>query len=384
MSTARDRIMAARTALVLDQPFFGVLALHLDVVEDPTCGTAWTNGQALGYSPAFVESLTSDELKALIAHEVMHCACGHCWRRDGREPKKWNQAADYAINSVLVEAGFQLPKGGLLDSQFNGQHSEWIYDRLPDVPPDQKPQPGEVRDLPSDNPTASDDGSGTANDLSNGSQLSQTPTASEAEWQQLTKQAAALAQGKLPASLRRSILDATRPTVDWRSILRRFVQDTCKADYTWTRPNRRYLASGLYLPSLHSEQCGRIAVAVDTSGSIDDVTLAQFASEIRSIVAEVRPSETLVVYCDAAVNHTDTYGPDDYLELSSAHGGGGTDFTPVFEHLHTSDDMTPVCAIYLTDLYGTFPSEAPDYPVLWAVYGRNESAVPFGERVELQ
>ncbi len=380
--SARDKVTAARTALVLDQPFFGVLALHLSIIEDTTCDTAWTDGASLGYSPAFVDALTQDELKALIAHEVLHCACGHCWRRDGREPKKWNMAADYAINAVLVEAGFTLPKGGLLDAQFSGQHSEWIYDRLPDVPPDQKPQAGEVRDAPSDDPGADQgQGQGDGQNAPHGTPNPSNGT-SEADWQQLTKQAATLAQGTLPASLRRSLLAATAPIVDWRSVLRRFVQDTCKADYSWTQPNRRYLPSGLYLPALHSQQCGRIAVAVDTSGSIDAVTLAQFASELRAIVSEVRPVETLVIYCDAQVNHTDIYQADDHLELSNAYGGGGTAFGPVFDAL-ADEDTAPVCAIYLTDLYGSFPDTAPEYPVLWAVYGGNDSPVPFGERIEL-
>lgn len=391
-SKARQMVQSARTALVLDQPFFGVLALHLDVLEDPTCKTAWTDGKTLGYSPTFVQSLSQDELKGLIAHEVMHCACGHCWRRDVREPKKWNVATDYAINAVLTEAGFKLPANGLLDAQFNGQHAEWIYDRIPNQPPDQEPQSGqgsgygEVRDSPNDSdgtpdPAGQND-SGDANGQEQGQGSGQSPAPSEAEWQQLTKQAATLAQGKLPASMRRLIAEATRPSVDWRSVLRRFVQDTCKSDYTWTRPNRRYLASGLYLPALHAESCGRIVVAVDTSGSVDDVTLAQFASELRSIVAEVRPRETVVVYCDAAVNHTDEYGPDDHLELSSAYGGGGTAFSPVFDQI--ADTEPPVCVVYLTDLYGSFPDTAPDYPVLWAVYGSNRNDPPFGERVELQ
>src|SRR5690242_20345889 len=123
-SPQMKRVQIARSTLLLDQPFFGVLALGLELTEDATCKTAWTNGQSLGFSPAFVDTLTDDELKGLIAHEVMHCACGHPWRRDARDHTRWNEAADYAINAVLRDAGFALPSGALLDASYDGKWAE--------------------------------------------------------------------------------------------------------------------------------------------------------------------------------------------------------------------------------------------------------------------
>lgn len=369
------RVRTARTTLLLDQPFFGVLALQLALREDASCQTAWTDGSTLGFNPSFVDTLTQDGLVALIAHEVMHCACGHQWRRDNRDAKRWNVAADYAINAILRDAGFKLPDGALLDTAYDGKASEWIYDRLPqgqqdqpssgdgDGQPSDQPgggqQPGEVRDAPSDS--------------------SQT----EADWQQTVKQAVkmAQAQGKLPGSLRRDIEHQTAPKVDWRSALRRFIQETCKADYSWSRPNTRYLASGLFLPSLHSVACGRLVVAIDTSGSIDAVMLAQFGSEVQAIAEDMQPSSVEVVYCDSSVNHVDTFERGELVTVSP-HGGGGTDFRPVFEHVATNDEA-PAALIYLTDLDGSFPNDAPDYPVVWcrAVEGYR-SEVPFGELID--
>lgn len=368
--------MAARTSLLLDQPFFGVLALHLAIVEDTAAPTMWTNGQALGYNPAFVDTLTQDELTAVVAHEVMHCAAGHPWRRDNRDGRRFNVACDYAINGVLRDAGFKLPDSALLDSQYDGRWAEWIYDRLPQSPEGEgegdgtgtgtgtgqpSPQPGEVRDAPSD-----------------------TSATSETEWQQLTKQAERVAQsqGKLPAGLRRGIDDLTAARVDWRSVLRRFIQELTNADYTWTRPNVRYLASGLYLPSLRSYACGRLVVAVDTSGSVDAVLLSRFGSELQAIVDDVQPSSVDVVYCDAHVQRVDTYGPHDVIALSAVGGGGGTDFRPVFAHVD-DDGNPPAALIYLTDMYGTFPTAMPDYPVIWCSSSTVDRA-PFGDVVRCQ
>jgi predicted metal-dependent peptidase len=355
------RLQHARTALLLDNPFFGVLALRLTLQEDPTCDTAWTNGSTIAFSPAFAATLSQDELTAVLAHEVMHCACGHPWRRDAREPQRWNVAADYAINGILQGAGFKMPASALLDSQYDGKSSEWIYDRLP-----------ESVNGNGGNGNGSDPSRmGTVRDAPAGSPVSET------EWQQATKQAAemAKAQGKLPGNLKRELDALTAPRVDWRSLLRRYVQEVVKADYSWSRPNVRYFASGLFLPALHSLACGRIVVAVDTSGSIDTVLLSQFASEIQAIASELQPSSVDVMYCDTRVHRVDTFDRGDLITMDAV-GGGGTNFCPVFEAI----DEAPAVLIYLTDMEGTFPEIAPEYPVIWAAYGSEHNA-PFGEVV---
>jgi predicted metal-dependent peptidase len=383
MNQTEKKMMVARAALVIDQPFFGALALRLKLVEDPSCKTAWVDGRTLGYNAEFIDAQSHNVIVGIIAHEVMHCACGHPWRRDGREQKKWNIACDHAINTMLRESGFKLPKGVLCEAQFTGKASEWIYDRLPRSDgqdgkgtPDEngapqpdaeqsephgteQEQPGEVRDAPAD-----------ATEDSN----------TEPEWREAVQQAAAAARarGALPAGLGRFVKQAVKPRVDWRSALRRFVQQAAQADYAWTRPNTRYLARRLYLPSLRSEQLGAIAVIVDTSGSIDDVTLAKFAAEINAIADELQPARIHVVYADAAVNAAETFEQGEPVELRPM-GGGGTDFAPALEAVDTMDEP-PVCAVYLTDLAGSFPSEPPALPVLWAVTGTIEAA-PFGEVV---
>lgn len=367
MSAARKAVLQARAALVLDSPFFGALALRLRLEEDASCDTAWTDGQSIGYNPEFVESLSAAQLVGLIAHEVMHVAAGHPWRRDGRDAKRWNIAADYTINGTLTDAGMQLPAGALLDAQYTGKGAEWIFDRLPAEGDDGsgtgsggagEPEPspaGEVRDAPTD-----DD----------------APT--EAEWSQAVQQAAnvAKARGSLPGALERFAAAAASPAVDWRAALARFVQLAAKNDYSWQRPNVRHLARGLYLPALRSEAMGRLAVAVDVSGSVDPVQLEQFAAEIRGIAEQCRPEAVDVLYCDSRVQKRETFEEGDRVELRAC-GGGGTDFRPVFEAL--AGEEPPACLVYLTDLYGRFPDAAPEFPVLWAA--TSTAPAPWGERV---
>lgn len=374
------RIQRARTTLLIDQPFFGMLALQLKVIESTLNDTAWTDGQSMGFNPAFVASITQDELIGVICHEVMHCACGHPWRESGRQHGRWNKACDYAINPIVTNAGLRLPKGALLESQYDGKNAEWIYDRLPE---DQKDDSGgngngcgEVLPSPSgsdsnDDPTVQ--GKGASDDHA-------INTASD--WAQYTKQAiqSAKMQGKMPAGVAREIEVATKPIVDWRSLLRKYLSEITTADYSWTQPNRRYLHNGLFLPSLRSIACGKIAVAVDTSGSIDTVTLAKFSGEMQAIFSEMQPSSVDVLYCDAKVHRVDTFERGEAFEMKPI-GGGGTAFEPIFSHYDSPDAEQPVVLVVFTDMYGSFP-ESSDIPTIWASTSDIEVA-PFGDVVPI-
>ncbi len=278
--------------------------------------------------------------------------------------KKFNVACDHAINPIIVEAGMKLPNGALLDAQYKGKNAEWIFDRLPDSDEDDEDGCGEVCDAPGDQ--EGKDGQAAT---------------TEADWKELTKQAqlAAKSQGKLPASMQRELDAATKSVVDWRNLLRMYMQQITNADYTWTRPNRRYVASNLYLPELRSIACGKIAIAVDTSGSIDAVTLKHFASEMQSIIDEMQPSSVDVLYCDASVHRVDTFERHEPITMSAV-GGGGTSFVPVFDHYRDNEDA-PIVLVYFTDMYGDFPSGS-EFPVIWASTSSIDTA-PFGDVVPI-
>jgi predicted metal-dependent peptidase len=164
-------------------------------------------------------------------------------------------------------------------------------------------------------------------------------------------------------------------------VLRHFVEQAAKNDYSWLSPSRRYLSQGLVLPGLYSKELGRIVVAVDTSGSIDTAALDQFAAEISNIFEQFH-TEIFVIYCDTRVQGFQSFQRYDLPLKLNAVGGGGTDFRPVFEWVNRGP--VPCCLIYLTDLeYNRFPVHAPDYPVLWVQTGEWGRPVPFGEVVKL-
>jgi predicted metal-dependent peptidase len=168
--------------------------------------------------------------------------------------------------------------------------------------------------------------------------------------------------------------------VDWRELLRRAWSDTIPSDYSWTRPNRRHVWSGLYLPGITSEGVGEIAIAVDCSGSISSRQLGLFESEVRSILAGQLPRLVHVLYFDAVVQKVETYHAGQPVSLSPV-GGGGTDFRPCFDWLGERG-IVPQTLVFLTDLCGRFPIEVPPYPVIWA--STEARKAPFGEVVPME
>lgn len=421
--TIEDKLSRARTQLVLNQPFFGTLCLRLQLVSTASFPTMATDGRRLVYNPAFVEKLTAAELEGVLAHEVMHCALAHHCRRGERDAQLWNQAADYAINLILIGNGMTLPKDALIDLAFADQAAEEIYAELRKRGQDSNPFPG-----PSPS-SAQSVGGGTGADarshIAENAQPMQAPSqpslqhpqlpgpgerpmrarqggfgevldavgedegapsAAELsrqmqEWAIHGEQAlfSAKACGRKPEGIERPLEQARQSEHDWRAILREFIAATDPSDYRWTPPNRRFISSGLYLPSIERSGVGEIVIVVDTSGSIGAEELEQFAGEINAITCETQPELIRVVYCDAAVQAAEEFRPSEPIKLAPK-GGGGTDFVPPFRWVE-ENGIEPKCLIYLTDLCCQSFPERPDYPVLWVTGSRK--IPPFGEALRI-
>ncbi len=191
----------------------------------------------------------------------------------------------------------------------------------------------------------------------------------------------------MPGAVEETVRGAHTSTLDWRSLLRRFMTDAAKNDYSWSVPNRRFIDAGLYLPSLRSEGMDAIAVIVDTSGSLPAATLAAFWSEVREVAAEIRPERVIVLQVDTAVRDAAGYTPDDLPDEIVVRGRGGTDFRPGFAWLEAHDVRSAVC-LYFTDLEcNRYPDAKPGYPVLWCDWrsgaGRFRNPPPWGEHLAI-
>lgn len=397
------RLTKARTSLLLEHPFFGSLLFRLSLKENNSVHTMATDGVSLYYNPTSIAQLSTAELVGVLAHEVLHPALQHHTRRGNRDPKIWNRACDYAINPLLIDAGLTLPSDILFDNRFRAMSAEQIYQMLAQESDQESQKPSDSRDSaaaglqtgsapgeaepqegPDLNAPVTAGGFGQVLDAPNPEQPNAPATPDqmrkqEREWRIAVEQAHTSSKmaGKCPLGIDRVLEDSEQASVNWKEALRRCYSETLAADYTWSRPNRRFIGSGLYLPGFRKEGVGELAIAVDCSGSICNRTLSLFSAEICSLIEENHPERVHVLYFDATVQKAEVYEFGQPVSLTPK-GGGGTEFAPVFEYL-AEHHITPHSVVFLTDLCGGFPDEEPSYPVIWASTERCDA--PFGSIV---
>lgn len=354
----KPKLQKAKIRLLQSQPFFATLVMSMLFQEDPRVQTAQTNGKVILYSPDYFDELTVEEIAGVLAHEVLHITLLHHCRTAGRDLGRWNQACDYAINPVLIKAGLELPEGARIDPAFEDHTAEHIYTLLPVPPEEDEPAPGigDVTPPPAEQ-------SSKEHEL----------------WVKNTVRSALLAaklRGKLPAGLDRLVQAALEPKIDWQTALAQYLSEVAQDDYSWTKPNKRYLGSGLILPGLESIRFGPLILMVDTSSSIDEDLINQFAGEAQDITRTFS-IPLLVLYVDAELQSLQEIDPDEPITLHPK-GGGGTSFQPGFDYIE-KHDLQPKAVVYLTDGdCDDFP-DPPDYPVLWAQYSSLDFQPPFGE-----
>ena len=367
------------------------------VTDDPMIPTACTNGRDEKYDRAFMASLNDAELRFLILHEVYHKLFKHLhiWRHlYDEDPDLANMANDYVINIKIFDDNeddkFATMTGelskGCLDEKYRGMDSAQVYNLLRKQQP--KGQGGEggsggsgSSELQGQQPFDIHDWEG-AKELTADEKRELSRDLDEAIRQ------GALVAGKLGSGGDRDLEELLQPQVDWREALREFIQDTCAGkDYsTYRKPNRRYLSSGIYMPSGVTEQVGELIVAIDTSGSIGNRELSAFLSEVKEICDTVHPDGVRVLYWDTEVCQDETYGLhelDDLVTSTKPLGGGGTCVECVPEYMSV-EGIKPQACIVLTDgdLYrgwGTWNT-----PVLWCILDNKSKKPDVGKTVNIK
>jgi predicted metal-dependent peptidase len=406
MSEATEtKLSAARTRLILDKPFLGALVLRLPMkMANPGwCKTTATDAKTFYYNEEYIDQLSLEQTQFILAHEALHCALSHFSRRQHRVKHRWDLACDFAINPILVKDGFTPTPDALYMDAFADMTAEEIYPLLDELE-DKKTEDQHIYD--------EDEGDQDQQDpLDGNSQSQQTPTGEgqgqEAEldeklgggsaqpppldgdereqlsiqWRQRMAGAAqqALQAGKMSGAMARLVDHLLQPQLPWRMLLARYMTSVARDDYNYSRPSRR--EGEAILPSLRSAQVN-IVVAIDTSGSISAAEVSEFMAEIDAIKAQVKARITLLA-CDQEL---DSDAPwefeswDNFAPPKKFNGGGGTNFTPVFDWVESNMQQIDLL-VYFTDAEGGFPGREPGFQVIWLVKGK--APVPWGQRIQL-
>lgn len=342
-----------------DMTFMANLCCSLQTVLTDTVSYGATDGKHLYINPDKFMELTNEERMFLLAHETLHVAYLHMGRLDNRNHTKWNYATDYVINLALVNNGFTMIAGGLLDRQYEGMSADEVYALLPD-------------DISEPNSLDGDIIQNT--DITNEDIVSKIIQA---------EQSARMSghSESIPYEVTRLLGELRQPKINWKQLLRKYLLDLNKSDYTWNKPNRRYLHSGMYLHSLSNPSLTKITFAIDTSGSISDELFNEFVSEAQSVFKQMNPNVLdLIQFHHQVTFHKEISSLQELKEVKLI-GYGGTDLVPVLEAFSQSNSKA---LVVITDGWFNTQLTNPNRPVIWVIYDNPSFVAPFGQVIHFR
>lgn len=412
-----------RTLIVAQDKLYAPYVHQLETVYTWAVPTMATDGSFLFINPAWTNTLDFNTKAFIIYHELMHCLLDHGKRQKmgNYEPSKFNEAADYEINAILVDTidditpeVFKGPAGGLYNPKWLNVAAEAIYDQLPPV---KKRSSGGGSGSGSGPGSGSGSGSGqpgsqTDEDLrlqkEVESQSGSAPGAmispelgriiakaagltdeeiKEAEktpgdWNKMSKNLLerALESGMKTAgggagnSLCTILGNYHNSVINWKGVLSRYVGDILsKTESRWTLPNRRYSAQNpdtiRIRQKFQGKKMNRIIVCMDTSGSMERKLLQSIIDEINAILKSRKAQEIVVLFFDATIKEPQVISGNKKAYCPEVVGGGGTDFQVPLDYIKSKyKDQLSLC-LFFTDGFEHIPKK-PKYAdkFIWIVY----------------
>ena len=410
------RLLLSRMRILANNGFYGLLLMHMVYSLDETCDTAYTDGERIAFSPAFMDDLTDAELDFVMMHEILHVALRHCKRTGNRDPYLFNIACDIVVNSNIMRSNDDNAKSITLRKYGESMHrtptdeeghlftAEEVYEMLVKKANKRKKSgSGQGDDKQEGN------GSGRTDSQANGRQNGRGSGSSKTKeegwddhsrwkeddgdsydddlWMARIKNAAEAVQireaatscGKTPVFATRILKELQEGQIDWRVILQNFIQEEIN-DYSFSPPDRRFGESPFYLPDFNEkdERVKNVWFVVDTSGSMSDKAVTAAYSEICAAIEAFNGHlEGYVSFMEAAITEPVPFSNVEELMAIKPVGSGGTNFAAIFKYLDKYlMDEPPSYIVIITDGYDEFPKEtaAQGLPVLWLI--NNDKVTP--------
>lgn len=395
--------------------YSGIIASGKNEVKDGKF-TAYTDGINKVYCREYVAEYDSEaKLRGLVLHENLHVALKQIPRhRDlNHDHKMLNYAMDFVVNDIIKntdgttghtkEPIVLLPDGALYHPMFHNWSVRKVYDYLKkrkeeldkaDQDGDQ-PQPCPQQNNSSTNgedqsETDIDDALRNMDKEMDGHVFTEVEDMDAEELKKLENEIdKALRQGgmlagRMGASIPRVIGDLLETKVDWREVFREFVQSAMrgKDEYTWRKMSKAYLANNMYIPSMHSETMGEVVVAIDTSGSINNEQISEFASELASICETCNPDKVRVLWWDTKVHGEQVFEGNygDIAKMLKPQGGGGTHVGCVSDYIIKSSIKAEVLVVFTDGYVEHEPKWEIGLPTMWFVTQNSSFTPPAGGR----
>lgn len=372
---ACDKLVRGRIKIQKTNPFFAYLSLYLKFKESKDlpewAGAGITPDGTFFYKKEFIEKLDDDEMIGVLIHEILHISLLHLLRLGNRTPEKWNLAADTTANQIIKDNNYRLPEGCILSDDENkvnifGQiiencnkkTTEEIYDELKIK--FKKYKIG-IRVNGNGKGNNGKDGQNKNQGFDvhyskgkDGKLSEEERTKLEKDWLNRVEEAYVTAKlrGNVPLGIERLIGKLHENKINWRSLLRRYIQSYIPQDFTYATCSKKSVSAGFYMPNVIKEKID-IIVGIDCSGSIGEKELIDFVSEIVGMARGFRGVLRVRILTHDVEVHSDydvENGNVEKIKKIQIKGGGGTSHKGVFNHIKEKYKDC-VLAVFLSDGY---------------------------------
>jgi len=370
--TPAEKVTKAKISLQKTKPFFAYLLLHTKTREEKIGTIAVEPKGTIIYDPKFIKELEQTKVETALCHEILHLAFIHMARLKSRDLDTYNIAVDLVVNNILVNDNFTMPEMGIIPSNneyelrtikgkmkvkdIHKKSAEQIYDEIygktPKKPNKQK-------------------GKGWLNDKHkyDNNAGKEEKDEQEKEWKQKLAEATTQAKQKgiLPAGMEEIIDKILKNKINWKQLLYRYITNHIIQDYTYMRPSKKSISTGVYMPSILKENMEMI-IAIDTSGSIQQEELTEFLTEMVSIARSFSNLKMSIVQCDAKIQNEIEVSNGNIRKIMKLkiRGRGGTDFQPVIDYIKDKKPNTKLL-IYFTDGWGSKIKKTINTHIIWAI-----------------
>ena len=395
INAMREAMMDVATNIGMYAPFEYFLQ-SASIIFEPNLIAA-TDGNRFYVGIPFT-ILSREEKRFVVIHELWHIIAGDSFRIGNLDHNIWNIAADIINNDYILKQGLEgvkMPEGALHDTKYQNMTREALYDLIIEMCKQYGYFELNGKRIPCEQLRRKKNGEG---DPLSGDVKPNPNTADKEETDRRLKESEKRYTEKMHGQgswLRDWINMPYTAKLPWNAIIQQYLQRIAATDYTWANPKQLYGITGepLYLPKLRQKTV-KIAVAIDTSGSINALEANMFVKELQKLISAIfvagSVSGVLMLITDslyAAIKIPPMPTIDQIKKKITE--TGGTSFIPAFQYIHDvmHDDIDLL--IYFTDGFGTYPDLKPKYPVIWVVTTKIDDLKkakyypPFGKVIEL-
>jgi predicted metal-dependent peptidase len=349
----------------------------------------------LYYNPKFIEKTPVDELSGCLVHESLHLIRNHPERMERMAGEDWqpstamisNIASDLEENPDILNDGLALPNFAVLPKHYELPEdllAEEYYNLLIN---NKSPK---LKVVHVDCGSCAD---GRQRKYEHGEPKEGGPIGiGEIERKLIQRKVADDVEahasknpGSVPGWLRRWSDGVRNPKVPWQQVLQAAVRHAYEqvrgnADYSYSRMSRRqHAVPEAVLPGMYRPQ-PRVALLVDTSGSMTAEMLSQGLGEVKGVLSALGSTTSVEVLCvDAEVQNRQKVFDARQVKLV---GGGGTILERGIEELNSRRPRPQLLILY-SDCWCSWGCEPKGMQTIVVRTDPNGSTPPFGRLIDI-